>query len=375
MYKPKTNFQETIVLIVDDAPLNLQVLEGMLGSANIPAIKAQNGKEGIEFARLHRPDLILLDIMMPQMDGFQACEKLKDDPETENIPIIFLTAKNQTEDVLKGLELGAVDYITKPFNPKELLSRVKNQLELKKAHDIILEQNEKLAELNATKDKFFSIIAHDLKNPFGDLIGFSELLIQSVKKDNKQRIDQYSKIIYETSERGHRLLENLLQWSRSQRDTIKWNPQKTNLKDMFLREIELLKSRMEKKNIQLNTELPDALVTVDINMISTVIRNLLTNAVKFTPEQGTITIRERIENDKVTIAIKDTGIGIPKENLPKLFRIDEHHTTPGTNNEEGTGLGLIICKEFIEKHNGKIQITSELGKGTEVSFLLPLTLT
>jgi len=159
------------VLIVDDIPENLQVLGNVLLQKGLDVGFATNGEEALEAVKYNKPDLILLDIMMPGMSGITVCQKLKSNPETQDIPVIFLTAKTQPEDIIKGFEVGAVDYVTKPFNSGELLARVMTQLELKKSRDLIAKQNEELMELNATKDKFFSIIAHDLRGPFSGLLG------------------------------------------------------------------------------------------------------------------------------------------------------------------------------------------------------------
>ena len=178
--------KDSVVLIVDDIPENLQVLGNILSAYGLDIGVATDGLQALENVKFQKPDLILLDIMMPGMDGFEVCEKLKSNPETSNIPVIFLTAKSQTEDIVKGFEVGAVDYVTKPFNSAELLVRVFNHLELKKAKDKIERQNDELKEMNDAKNKFFSIISHDLRGPFSGLLGLTSLIINEEQEIEKK---------------------------------------------------------------------------------------------------------------------------------------------------------------------------------------------
>jgi PAS domain S-box-containing protein len=234
--------------------------------------------------------------------------------------------------------------------------------------------NKQLEELNATKNKFFSIIAHDLKNPFQAIFGFSELLMRNFEDfEEAQRFELLS-MIKTSSESAYNLLENLLQWARTQTDRIKYSPSEINIQDIVEQNIALVKANTDKKSILLRT-VNDChqLIWADFNMINLVIRNILSNAIKFTPNNGIITIGcKQISSNESEIYIKDTGIGISKENIKKLFKIDEYFSTTGTSGESGTGLGLIICKEFINKNGGKLSIESELDKGTTFKFTLPI---
>ncbi len=368
------------VLIVDDIPENLTVLSNILYQEQIEISVAIDGKQALKSINIDKPDLILLDISMPEMDGFQVCEKLKQDPETKEIPIIFLTAKVQPEDVVKGFKIGAVDYITKPFNPQELISRVDTHLKLKHSQDIITKQNQhikkqnkELKELNATKDKFFSIIAHDLKSPFNTLVGFSQLLVDNFEKYEVKKVKKFIHLIYQSSLKGFTLLENLLNWSRAQTNRIKQKPQNIDLFRIIDENITLLSSNAHSKKIEIiNNVEPDTFAYADENMITTVVRNLLSNALKFTKKEGWIKIWTEEQDQETKVCIQDTGVGMDKETKEKLFKIDEHVSTKGTANEEGSGLGLILCREFVEKNNGKIGVESEISKGSTFYFTLPL---
>ncbi len=368
---------KSLVLLVDDNPYNLQVLGSMLKEHGCHLAFAQNGVGALEFVKKKLPDLILLDIMMPDMDGFEVCQKLKQNVATQDIPIIFLTAKTGKEEVIEGLELGAVDYVTKPFHIKELITRVTTHLELKAAKDLIILQKEelnqtvkKLKQANATKDKFFSIISHDLKNLFNALIGLSGLVAD--KRIETEKRDSFVKVLQQTSEKGHNLLVNLLTWSRSQTGKIEFKQAEFNLKDIAADHAEFSRTLASAKKINIFSDIEETTtVFADKNMLDTVFRNLLSNAIKFTPANGSIKISSKQEGDFVEISISDTGIGMQPEDIEKLFRIDVDHKTIGTSDEKGTGLGLILCKEFVEKNGGAIWVESEEGKGSQFYIILP----
>jgi PAS domain S-box-containing protein len=232
--------------------------------------------------------------------------------------------------------------------------------------------SEKLQELNATKDKFFSIIAHDLKNPFNSILGFSELMLNNLSKYNTEEIERFVTIINNTSQNAFNLLENLLNWSRSQTGTIEFNPNYYNLSDIIHFNIDFVENLALKKNVRIYFYATEKLmVEIDKNMIDTVLRNILTNSIKFSYPGGKIIISAERTEKFYKVCVKDNGIGIEEENIDKLFRIDSKYSSYGTNQEKGSGLGLIICKEFIEKNKGQIWATSEFGKGSEFCFTLP----
>lgn len=360
------------VYIVDDVQENLQVIGNILKQNNINISVARNGEQALNGIKKKLPDLVLLDISMPGMDGYEVCKKLKEDAETAHIPVLFLTARTQTDDIVQGFKVGGVDYITKPFNSEELLSRVFTHLELKESRDLIESQNKELMNLNATKDKFFNIIAHDLRNPFNTILGFSNLLLHDLNNYPKERVYEIMLMISQSANATYKLLENLLEWGRSQSGSLSFNPVNINGKALIQENVQLLNESAASKKINLiqNAD-PDTVICADKDMINTVVRNLISNAIKFTPHEGQICIEAKQTIDATEISITDTGVGISDENIDKLFRIDKNHSTKGTNNEDGTGLGLVLCKEFIDRHDGKIWVESELGKGSRFSFLLP----
>lgn len=248
--------------------------------------------------------------------------------------------------------------------------------EINQQTQILKKTNIQLEQLNATKNKFFSIIAHDLKNPFQAIFGFSELLLRNYDDfDGPQKMELLG-MIKTSSESAYNLLENLLQWARTQTDRIQYDPDNINLGELIKDNISLSQPTAENKHITLVSEIDcDTPAYADMNMINLVIRNLISNAIKFTNDGGVITVhceKAEKEKDMLAVSITDTGVGISEENIKKLFHIDEYFSTSGTAGESGTGLGLIICREFVEKNQGKISIQSEPGVGTTFVFTLPL---
>ena len=246
--------------------------------------------------------------------------------------------------------------------------------EIKEAEEQIEKQRDELRKLNATKDKFFSIIAHDLKNPFHSIMGFSDLLTRSYDNIEEEKKKEFIKLINESSSSAYGLLENLLNWARAQTNRIKFNPSKIDLAAIAREVFQMMSVNAENKNIKLKypENFKDQYAFADYNMVYTVIRNLMSNALKFTREGDEVSISTKKKGDRIEVSISDTGVGMTKEEQEKLFRLDEFHTTTGTSGEAGTGLGLIVCREFILKHGGDITVESKKDKGSTFKFTLPL---
>ncbi len=243
----------------------------------------------------------------------------------------------------------------------------------RKAEQTLIDSEVRLRELNATKDKFFSIIAHDLKNPFNDLMGFTQLLALNIEKYDLQKIEKFTKIIHQSSKLAYNLLENLLDWSRSQTGSLNYEPEKILINKLIDENIDLLESTAKNKNISIYSELDNLIYAyADTNMVRTIIRNLISNAIKYTNQGGYIKIQSYCNHDQCEISITDNGIGISKDSIDKIFKLDESYSTIGTEHEKGTGLGLILCKEFVEKNGGKLWVKSEPDKGSTFSFTLPI---
>lgn len=260
---------------------------------------------------------------------------------------------------------------------KQILVFVAEQIaqviERKRNAEAIKKFSEELKELNATKDKFFSIIAHDLKNPFITIMGFSDILLADYNELSDEERKYYIEEMKKSADLSHNLLQNLLQWSRAQTGRIDYNPGKINLKSVVKENFNLLEKTAANKNIKFIHKISeDIFINADEAMLNTVLRNLLTNAVKFSYNNSQITLAaENYHEKEIIVKVIDSGVGMNKNRVDSLFKLDTTNTTPGTANEAGTGLGLILCKEFIEKHGGRIWVESEEGKGTTFNFTLP----
>ncbi len=237
-----------------------------------------------------------------------------------------------------------------------------------------LKKNEKqLRELNATKDKLLRIISHDLKNLFNSILGFSRMLKDTNPNEDAEQIKRFAQIIHQSASDSHDLLQNLLQWSSIQTGQMKFNPQSIKVYDKVHETLSMLEPNIDEKDITVQIHVPsDLYAFADEFMLGTILRNLVLNAIKFTPEGGYIEVKGEKDPDKVLISVKDTGIGIDRENQEKLFRMEQAYMTKGTNNEQGTGLGLILCKDLTEKHGGIIYVDSEVNKGSTFTFTLPV---
>lgn len=298
-------------------------------------------------------------------------------------------AKQMVEDDLRILKLGEKVEIEEELNnrcystikfpiqvegkPRFLAGFTMDITERKQAEEALKENEARLREAVATRDKFFSIIAHDLKNPFNSILGFSDLLAEQVSNKNYEGIEEYSSIIQNSSQRVMDLLMNLLEWSRSQTGRMEYNPEFVELHTLINQARELMEDAAHQKSITIELQIPRNFRAIaDKAMISTTLRNLISNAVKFTNPGGLITISVGQEEEELIVSIADNGVGIKKELIDKLFKVEGSNSTEGTQKEKGTGLGLILCKEFIGKHGGRIWAESELGKGSTFYFTLPL---
>lgn len=580
-----TTSKEYTILIVDDNPANLSLLTDYLKDYKFRILVARSGKSALKKLEHIRPHIILLDVMMPDMDGFETCQALKNNEATREMPVIFMTALSDPADKVRGFQVGANDYITKPLQHEEVLARINLHLslwemannlqnqnrdlqrvkdELQQAnedlskrtmqletsrqlgqqitailsinellpqvtelirtnfeydfvglwltdweHNVVIlkagagldngyspplntelseydsrnpvvqawrtgqhyvtteaddsvqqltvplvfgpeqigvldirthsklafepedeaviqlladqlaiairnaqryeaqeEKYRSLTKLNADKDTFFSIISHDLRGPFQAVVGYSELLQLKIDRDNKEELKMLGQKLHRSAKSTYHLFENILHWSRLQRGRIPYEPQTLELIELVEGTISLLHSNAQEKGIDLSSDIDEEiLIYADQNMIDTVIRNLTSNAIKFTPQGGqvfisahikpqdsftspsgnnatskSVTQREkaktpsavyRLSKRIVEVMVTDTGVGIAPDEMQNLFRLDKHHSTSGTANEEGTGLGLILCKEMVESNGGRIWLDSEKGKGTTVTFTVP----
>jgi two-component system, sensor histidine kinase and response regulator len=354
------------ILIVDDVPANLKVLGEILKGEGYKVRPVPDGRLALQVAEKEKPDLILLDIMMPEMDGYEVCRRLKGNQELSEIPIIFISALSETNDVVKALKFGGVDYITKPFKAEEVIARVNTHVKLYR-------QSIELKKLNITKDKFFSIIAHDLRGPMGGFMGLTDVLAEELRSMTMDEIQKYLDTMRKTATNLFSLLENLLYWARIQQGGVPFNPKGVLLHPVVIETIHMMQETANRKGIEIIYDIPEHIeVFADIHVLQTVLRNHISNAVKFTSKGGIVSLSAKVTSNKsVEISIKDTGIGMNQGMIESLFQLDSQNGRPGTDGEPSTGLGLLLCKEFVEKHGGHITVESEVGKGSIFSFTIP----
>lgn len=284
---------------------------------------------------------------------------------------LFLLYRNKKERRINRILQDKNDEIGKQKEELESLNRVlvDRNVEIEEINKNLFESEAELRELNGTKDKFLSIIAHDLKNPIAGIMLTSELLVSYLEKFDKEKLESKLNEINRTAVRLKDLLETLLEWSRASTGQIPMNPQAINIDELVEKTSQLFTSNLENKKIKLSIENPACCRVVgDEKMLETILRNIISNAIKFTPEGGKIIVSTEDIDDKLKIKIKDSGVGIPKDKIPQLFSISSNYTTLGTQKEKGTGLGLVLCKEFIDSNNGLIEVDSDLGKGTTFSL-------
>ena len=248
-----------------------------------------------------------------------------------------------------------------------------NSLKIERQRDKLDKQKKELEELNATKDKFFTIIAHDLKNPFNTVIGLSELLIERYDTYDSNKIKEFIRQIHKFSNNAYNLLEDLLKWAKSQTGRIEVKPEKVDIFELAIENMNLFQENADKKGVKIDTNVKMNLFAfIDRNMITTVLRNLISNSIKYTNKGDNINIEAKYINKHIEISVTDNGIGIPEKNIDKIFRIDSDISTQGTANEAGTGLGLIISREFVEKNGGTINVKSKEGNGAQFMFTVPI---
>ena len=367
------------ILVVDDNPTNLQVLLESLKRTGLKILVARTGESAIQQAEYGKPDLILLDVMMPGIDGFETCRRFKTLEAFKDIPIIFMTALTDTTDKLKGFQAGGVDYVTKPLQHEEVLARVVTHLtirrlqqESREQHLLLQEKHAELQALNASKDKFLSIISHHLRSPLSSVLVGLRLLTDTESRLTDNEKNELIRDSHRTVEQLYNLLDNLLVWSRLQRGLMEYAPQPLDLRPLFERNATLFAANAEQKQIAIRQTVAEPVIAfADSHMIDAIIRNLISNALKFTEARGAITLSACQNDQNVEITVADTGIGMDAEAVAKLFRLDVRYNQLGTAGEKGTGLGLNVCKEFAEKNGGSIAVESIVGAGTTFRVTLP----
>ena len=369
----KINRSDYKILVVDDVMSNVLLLKVLLTNEKFQVITANGGNKCVEMAKSEHPDLILLDVMMPDISGFDTAAILKKDPDTADIPIIFLTALNAPSDLVHGFQVGANDFLSKPFSKEELIMRVMHQISLVAAKRIIVQQNDELKRTIGNRDKMYSVIAHDLRSPMASIRMVLNLVVNCLSREvvGDEIFDLIDKANRE-SEETHDLLDNLLKWTKSQTGRLNVVFQDFDLAEVVPGVVDIFVMIAETKHIELKLDMGASpiMVRADKDMLKTVIRNFISNAIKFSNEGSSIDIYVAVQDKFAKINVRDHGVGISEDRLHNLFRAGK--TTYGTNNEEGSGLGLQLCQDFAEKNGGSVCVESVQGEGSTFSVLVPL---
>jgi two-component system, sensor histidine kinase and response regulator len=341
------------ILVVDDTETNITILVEALDETYDVSV-AMDGESALEAIEDDSPDLVLLDVMMPGMDGFTVCKKLKADERFSDIPIIFLTAKHEVEDITHGFDIGAADYLGKPFQIPELLARVKAHLELKHSKDEIQDKNDEQKEM-------LHILCHDLANPFASILGVLDLI-----EEFPDSLDEYIPLLKESARNGVNLIDLVRQIRRTEDKPIEL--EEVNLSDAVAKSVSTLRTKFEEKKVSSKVDVPEScLVKAEpVSLINSVLNNLLTNAIKFSYPESSIDIIGKCSGDEVELVIQDHGMGMPEDLLGDLFNIRKMTSRPGTDGERGTGFGMPMVQKFMLVYGGEIKIESvEETEGSE----------
>ena len=356
------------ILIVDDTPQNLDVLGKTLRPYGYNLAIAQSGEQAIKTAQHFDPDLILLDVMMPGIDGYETCRRLKKIESLKDVPVIFVTAKHDVRDIIHGFEVGGVDYINKPFMQEEICARIKSHLQLYKA-------KKKLIKLNHQKNRFLAIAAHDLRNPLTSIMGFSELMLHELNA-NKCDIENFHKrasLIFGASNTMYQLINDLLDISIIEEGGFRLDKLDSSICELLADRVSVARILGESKSISIECEcLVDQTVIIDKNRITQVLDNLLGNAIKFSPKGSLIIVKAENSDETLKVCVIDNGPGIPDEEKLSIF--DDYKTLSNrpTAGEKSTGLGMSIVKKIIDAHNGTVSVLTSEGGGTTIIFELPV---
>jgi len=410
------------ILIVEDSPTQRHFLQHLLEAHNYKVISVNDAEEALEVIEDIVPELVITDIVMPKMNGYELCSQIKQKKRMSNVPVILLTVLSSSEEMIKGLECGADSFISKPYSENYLITLVNktiNNKELKsdklieldltisddgRKRSISVESNRiislmfsayesalyknsvlvqtqselekrtaELSKQNTVKDKFFSIIAHDLKSPFYGLLGVTEQMAENIGSFTKGELSEFSIELNKSVKNFLKLLENLLEWAQMQQGSVSFYEKEINLSELVSQNIDLITKRCKQKEIKIIQDIDSThKIFADEAMFNSILRNLLSNAVKFTKHGGNVVVQSRLSEKKmIEISVIDNGIGMSKSLSKKLFKMDEKVGRKGTDGEESTGIGLLLCKEFTEKHGGRIWVESEEARGTTFSFTIP----
>ncbi|WP_017296992.1 response regulator [Nodosilinea nodulosa] len=356
------------ILLVDDTPDNLRVLSAMLTNQGYEVRKALNGQRAIASVQSDPPDLILLDIKMPGMDGYAVCQNLKADPKTCEVPIIFISALDDALDKVKAFAVGGVDYVTKPFQEMEVLARIEHQLCIQRLKQQLIDHNQELARSNRELEQFAYVVSHDLQQPLQSITGFVKILILKYQDKLDDTALNYLNRIYNSGNRMQRLIQDLLSYSKVRDQAEEMHP--INFDIVLKQVLDNLDATITSNQVEIVSDPLPTVLGHETQLIQ-LVQNLISNAIKFVAPGilPKVEISATKQANGWLFEIRDNGIGIEPQNLEKVF--DIFHRTKSAKNYPGTGIGLATCKKIVRNHGGKLWAASQPGIGTAFFFTLP----
>lgn len=369
-------FSNYSILIVDDNEINIMLLRVILEEERFRVYAATCADEALTILDKNEIDLILMDVMMPSVSGFELTEKLKSNERLRNIPILFITELNSPDDIVKGFDLGACDYVTKPFNPPELIRRIKHQISLIHSRNIIIKQKNSLQEALENRNQLYSIIAHDIRSPISSLKMILNILTS--KAEERELPTEIVEMLYSGSdivEQLFCLLDNLLKWTKSNLGMQTVMPRAVVFDETILGTTEVLLPTAKLKDVTIALQLQHNVeVLFDVDIMKSILRNLIINAIKFSHPSGRVLIDLHVEDKWAVLEVVDNGVGMSLEMQDTLRSKIYGMSTPGTAREGGTGLGLWIVQHFVTINQGEFYFRSKEGEGSCFGFKIPILL-
>jgi signal transduction histidine kinase len=374
LIQPSIDLKGRRILAVDDDRINLRIIGGILRHEGYEIAEASSGEQALEVYATFQPNLVLLDVMMPGIDGFTTCRTLKKTYGDKCAPVIFVTAKSEADDVVMGFDAGGVDYLTKPFRPKEVVARIRTHLsnqQLVEQQKLLVSQ---LSKANADKDRFLGMCAHDLRNPLSSIRGLAELLDEDAVGPMTGEQKEIIQTIHGASQSMLQLVNELLDVATIEGGHLKLDRLPTSMAEIVERSVHLSNMEAGKKNtkIEMVKTNGDPIVDVDRNKMRQVVDNIISNAVKYSPKGSIITVVIHANADVAGFAVRDNGPGIPDSERHLLFKDYGRLSAKPTGGEKSTGLGLAICRKIVEAHNGTIGVENIPGRGAEFIVSLPI---
>lgn len=362
------------ILIVDDDRVNIRILRGILQKEGYVLADASTGEDALKLVDEFDPDLVLLDVVMPGINGFETCRTLKRTHPDNCPPVIFITAKSASDDVVEGLSAGGVDYLPKPFQPKEVIARIRTHLHNQLLTEQQLSLVEQLSKANEAKNRFLGMAAHDLRNPLASVRGLAEFLREgTVGQLTPDQLDLVN-TIHDASQQMLAMVNELLDLATIESGELKIQPATHNFADLIEKSVFLANIDAARKKTRLEFSPPAeaCYVSIDVAKMQQVVDNLLSNATKYSPPGSTITVELRRAAGHAVLGVKDQGPGIPENERDRLFKDFGRLSVKPTGGEKSTGLGLAICRKIVDAHHGAIEAENLSGGGCEFRVTLPL---